>query len=144
MACRDPKNFDAYIRERLAAPSRAARSEAARVVLDFADKDRVPMGEAVLLAIEALPASKTKQLRRIVDLFEPWCEWLDKWSEHGWSLDYPRAGFVDVEMPPKVSVSFRDRHTFPSDDVVAAAIGAEKVELVGAAHGGAVRFRIVR
>lgn len=43
------------------------------------------LGEAVLDAIEVLPMSKTRDLRRWVKDWEAWDEW-QKWRAKGWSI----------------------------------------------------------
>lgn len=145
MACRDPASFDAYIRERLAGGnatghppttrkrqrSLGPRSEAARVVFEFVEKDRVSMGEAVLLAIEALPASKTRELRRIVDLFEPWCEWIDEWFARGWTF---KIGYDGVIVVPPRTFDYHNK-SYPRIDVISAAVGADVNSRLKAHHG---------
>lgn len=126
MAC-GVADFEAYIRERLA----HSKSEAARVVLEFVEKDRVSMGDAVLLAIEALPMRQTKELRHIVDLFESWCEWYDKWRPRGWKI---AVGHDGVAVAPPKKFDHRD-DAYPRFDVIEAAAGVALNPKLKAHHG---------
>ena len=56
------------------------------------------ISDAVSDAIEALPASKTRELRRWLIDWQAWEEW-HAWQQQGWSVR--RSGRLDFLLPPK-------------------------------------------
>lgn len=64
MACRDAPSFEEYVREWMY----GTKTEAAQEIWDLA-RDGTSLSDAVALAIESLPARKSAQLRRLVELF---------------------------------------------------------------------------
>jgi hypothetical protein len=112
MACREAPTFERYVSERI-----GPRSEAGKMIATLA-KD-TSLSNAISLAIESLPTSKSRDLRQIVDLFEPYCEWVEEWEPEGWEVEASRSRVV--LRPPSGYAWGRDEH--PNNDVVAAAAG---------------------
>ncbi len=63
---------------------RDSRTEASKLVLDLAQD--MALADACLSTIESLPARQTVQLRRWVDNWEAYHEWL-RWTKRGWSVE---------------------------------------------------------
>jgi hypothetical protein len=112
MACREAPTFERYVSERI-----GTRSEAGKMIATLA-KD-TSLSNAISLTIEALPAGKSRDLRQIVDLFEPYCEWVEEWEPEGWEVEVSRSHVI--LRPPKDYAWGRAEH--PNNDVVAAAAG---------------------
>lgn len=135
MACREAPTFERYINERI-----SPRSEAGKVIASLA-KD-TSLSNAISLAIEALGTQKSRELRQIIDLFGPYCEWVEDWEPAGWEITSSRS---DVTLrPPKNYEWGRGKH--PNNDVVAAAAGvlAVRFDEVEFEPQTEVSFRIVR
>jgi hypothetical protein len=121
-ACRDPRSFEDFMRERFM----DSRSEAAETIRQL-EKD-VSFMDAVALTIDALRWPTTKRLRRIVELYEPWCEWQNEWRRRGWSLRWEINPNYFTLLAPKSGPIFERRDEAPSDDVAAAASGFDRVK----------------
>jgi hypothetical protein len=138
MACREPPTFESFVRERL-----GPHSEAAKMIADLV-QDR-SLSDAIPIAIQSLPTSKSRELRQIVDLFEPYCEWVEDWEPQGWKVE--RSGSSVLLYPPKKYSWGHEEH--PSSDVIAAASGVIAVRYEGAEFNEKnepkeVSFRVVR
>lgn len=112
MACREAPTFERFVSERI-----GSRSEAGKMIATLA-KD-TSLSNAVSLAIESLSASKSRELRQIVDLFEPYCEWVEEWEPEGWEVKVSQSHVL--LHPPSGYAWGRDEH--PNNDVIAAAAG---------------------
>jgi hypothetical protein len=121
MACREAPTFEEYIRKRL-----GSRSEAGKMIADLS-KD-TSLSNAVAMTIEALPATKSRELRHLVDFFEPYCRWVEDWEPKGWRIE--RSGsWVTLQAPEgRHWDELSARRAHPSNDVVAAAVGVSSVE----------------
>jgi hypothetical protein len=138
MACRQPPTFERYVLERL-----SPRSEAARMLADLAKDSSV--SDAVPLVIESLPVQKSRELRQIVDLFEPYCEWVEDWETSGWEVE--RSGSKVTVRLPKGYEWGRGPH--PRSEVIAAGAGVtairfEKVEHDDKYRATSASFRVMR
>jgi hypothetical protein len=108
---------------------RASSSEASQLVLYLAQK--MPLADAVLDAIESLTTRQTIQLRRWVENWEVFNEWLDLHRE-GWDIKRHHH-FVWLHSPKGDSTfnenyrTSRDEALWPNADIVAA--GADVQEL---------------
>ena len=89
------------------------------------------LSDAVSDAIEALPASKTRDLRRWIEDWEAWLEW-QKWRAGGWRVQ--RSGrSVLLILPTAKYTEHSDevaagRRQWPSDAAVAAGAGVRAVK----------------
>lgn len=116
MACREAPTFESFVRDRL-----SPRSEAAKMIADL-EKD-TSLSNAVALTIEALPTSKSRELRHIVDLFEPYCEWVEDWETKGWQIESSGAWITLTPPEGREWSELCARGGRPSDEVIAAAAG---------------------
>ena len=121
-ACRDAHSFEDYMRERFM----DSRSEAAETIRQLAQD--VSFMDAVALTIDALRWAQTKRLRRIVELYEPWCEWKNEWVRRGWRLEWCTNPNYFKLIAPEQKNFFERRDEAPSDDVAAAAAGFDRVK----------------
>jgi hypothetical protein len=121
MACREAPTFESFVQERL-----SPRSEAAKMIADLS-KD-TSLSNAVALTIEALPAGKSRELRHIVDLFEPYCEWVEDWEAKGWQIESSGSWVTLVPPEGRDWNELCARKAHPSDEVVAAAAGVLSVK----------------
>ncbi len=144
MACREAPSFEHYIKKRL-----SPRSEAGRTIAALS-KD-TSLSNAVSMAIESLPTGQSRELRHFVDLFEPYCEWVEDWEPKGWEMEtlFSGSSVSTVTLLPPEGRDWRDltaRGAHPSDDVVAAAAGVLSVKLESVEHEPRVviYFRVVR
>jgi hypothetical protein len=122
VACREAPSFEEYIRDRL-----DWRSEAGRMLAALS-KD-TSLSNAVSMAIESLSTRQSREFRHLVDLFEPYCEWVEDWESKGWDVKF--SGSFMVTLSPPASRNWSDltvRGGHPSDEVVAAAIGVSSVK----------------
>jgi hypothetical protein len=135
MACREAPTFESFVKKRL-----GPRSEAAKMIADLT-KD-TSLSDAIPIAIHSLPSGKSRELRQVVDLFEPYCEWVEDWEPKGWEIETSRSQVI--LRPPK---DFEWGHSVhPDSDVIAAAAGVLAVRYEGAEFEPkiAVTFRVVR
>lgn len=135
MACREAPTFEDFIRRRL-----GARSEAAKMIASLS-KD-TSLSNAVAMTIEALPTRQSHELRHLVDLFEPYCDWVENWEPRGWEIT-PSSSHVLLR-PPKGYEWGQGPH--PNNDVIAAAAGvlAVRFDDVEFEPRVEVSFRVVR
>ena len=113
-------DFDAAMLARL----RASRTEASRIVLDLHQSGR-KLSDAILDAIESLPHNKTMQLRRWVDNWESWLEWMTL-QEKGWSMQIDPGG-ITIYGPPGLKLP-QWEWIRPNNDVVAAGADVNAVK----------------
>jgi hypothetical protein len=87
-----------------------------------------PLGDAVLDAIESLPAGKTRDLRRWLEDWEAWDEWLG-FKKAGWDLRVLPKGIVLLRTP-EISESFGISRNSPrpSERAIAASAGVREVK----------------
>lgn len=105
-----------------------SRSEAAETIRQL-EKD-VSFMDAVVLTIESLGASHTRRLRRIVELYEPWCEWQNEWVRRGWTIERDiNPNYFKLISPNKQGEYLQSREDAPDDDIAAAAAGFDRVRL---------------
>ncbi len=130
MRCRDVPNFEQYIRDWVIRTD----SEAADVIRGFT-KGGESMAQAVALTIESLPSRKTTRLRRLVELFEPHCEWMEDWASKGYRMQAYARGAVAAVAPPELTFDVKGDEDstapgkdFPSEEIVAAAMGVESAK----------------
>ncbi len=120
--CWAPANWEEYVRRWLD----KSDTEVAEFVLDEAketwDGD---IGKAVNDALEHYSEWDLEELRRVLDLFEPWCEWREKWEPKGWQIDV-RGDVIMLTSPPRYAWGNED---CPSRDAIAAAAGVTDVKL---------------
>ncbi len=109
---------------------RDSDSAASRLVLELAEE--MPLADACLAAIESLTARQTIQLRRWVENWEAFREWLDLHRE-GW--DIQRHHHFMYVMSPKGDSAFnedyrtsRDNQLWPHADVIAAGADVQEVK----------------
>ena len=135
MACREAPTFEHYVSERI-----SPRSEAGRVIASLAKE--TSLSNAISLAIEALGTSKSRELRQVIDLFEPYCEWVEDWESKGWEIEATRSNVL--LRPPSDYEWGHGKH--PNNDVVAAAAGvlAVRFDEVEFEPRTEVSFRVVR
>lgn len=96
------------------------------------------LGDAVLDAIEVLPPKETRELRRWLEDWEAFAEWL-KFEGKGWSV--ARQGTrVELDGGPPLHRALQNndlgavlRMSKPSDEAIAAAANVQGVTLVGLA-----------
>jgi hypothetical protein len=122
-------DFEEFMAPRL---ERSRGDEATQVIFELWDGRRLE--DAVLDAIESLPATKTKRLRAWVSQAGDYSEWR-KFEREGWEIRkkwrsaFPHAGDRFVVISPRGD---RKSHiTGPSYDYLAAAVGAGVVSFVG-------------
>lgn len=135
MACREPPTFESFVKKHL-----GPRSEAARLIADLT-RD-TSLSDAVPIAIQSLSTGKSRELRQIVDLFEPYCEWVEDWEPKGWEIE--RSGSQVLVRPPGDFAWGHSVH--PDNDVIAAAAGVLAVRYEGAEYEPKIEvtFRVVR
>jgi len=112
MACREAPTFEEFVKKRL-----GSRSEAAKMIATLSRDTSV--SNAVAMTIEALPTRQSHELRHLVDLFDPYCEWVEDWEPAGWEIE--TSGSRVLLRPPKNYEWGRASH--PNNDVIAAAAG---------------------
>jgi hypothetical protein len=138
MACREAPSFEDFISRRL-----SPRSEAGKMISTLS-KD-TSLSNAIAMTIEALPASKSRELRHLVDLFKLYCDWVEDWEPEGWEIEV--SGSWVTLLAPKGrdwgEVSRRGAH--PPNNVVAVAAGVPSVQMEGAEYEPRVEisFRVV-
>ena len=93
------------------------------------------LGDAVLDAIEALPPSKTRDLRRWLEDWEAWEEW-ERWAKRGYRVR-KSGSRVLLTAPKKEYVKYaraeRDlTDRYPSNAAVAAAAGVHVLHFANA------------
>jgi hypothetical protein len=125
--------FAEMMRPRLGA---TARDEATKLVLDGVRAGE-PLGSAVSLVIESLPAAKTRRLRAWVDQLSAYHEWVGL-EAAGWSIErcggracrsvFARVGERFIIRPPRET---RQHQIGPDRDAIAAAANAGDVVFVG-------------
>jgi hypothetical protein len=140
-------SFEDIMRKRLA----DCGADACREVTKSMKAGR-SLADAVLDAIEVLPASKTRDLRRWVNDWEAWGEWLD-FEKAGWEVERQgRKIYVDAPMAYGMQMrqgyisTSRDRIVKgPSLEAIAAAVGVESVRKESDNNvnvfGGGVRYK---
>ena len=133
MACRDVLSFEEYIREWMYGTHTEAAEEVYNLARGLAEEGKPSLANAVALAIESLPSRKTARLRRLVELFEPWCEWKEDWESKGWQLTKYGDGRFVVTVPDDIEEDWwlkveetkgdadKERALFPDEELVAAA-----------------------
>lgn len=132
MTCRGAPNFEEYVRGWIY----KTNTEVVDVIYDLV-KGGDSLSNAVALAIESLPARKTSHLRRLVELFEPYCEWMEEWEPKGWQIDdYGKgeaaAGIATKDwtdpLVERDSVVIELGVDIPGEDVVAAFNGVDSAK----------------
>lgn len=133
MACRDALSFEEYVREWMYSTHTEASEEVYNLARDLEREGHPSLANAVALAIESLPARKTARFRRLVELFEPWCEWKEDWESKGWRLQKWDEGSVAVVVPDDIEEDWwlkveetkgdieKERLLFPDEELIAAA-----------------------
>jgi len=133
MACRDALSFEEYIREWMYSTHTEASEEIYKLARDLEREGHPSLANAVALAIESLPTRKTTRLRRLVELFEPWCEWKEDWEQKGWRLQKWDESHVAVVVPDDIEEDWwlkveetkgdkaKERDLFPDEELIAAA-----------------------
>ena len=82
------------------------------------------IGDAVADAIESLPASKTREIRRWLEDWEAWEEW-KKYEQLGWSIKKKGSTIF-------LYCRYRDTSvTGPSPEAIAAGAGVHDIKYVG-------------
>src|SRR5271166_4905898 len=118
--------FDEAMLSRL----RASDSEASKLVLHLAEE--MILADAILAAIESLTTRQTIQLRRWVENWEAFREWLSLRRE-GWDIQrhhhfmYVHSPKGDSAFNEDYRTSDRDDALWPHADVVAAAADVQEV-----------------
>jgi hypothetical protein len=101
-------------------------AEACREVLAGVKSGR-SLGDAVADALESLPASKTRELRRWLEDWEAWEEW-KTWVALGWSIT-KKGGAIFVHSPNVHPGSG------PTKAAIAAGAGVSDVKYLGDSAG---------
>jgi hypothetical protein len=139
-------DFEEFLAPRLEAVRH--KDDAAEVTLELWDGRRLE--DAVLDAIESLPAQKTRRLRAWVEQASDYSEWRN-FERRGWEIinkewrsAFPRKGErftvvapADVDLFESLAEKSADR---PSAHAVAAAVGATEVSFVGGRPGGRAEY----
>jgi hypothetical protein len=120
-------SFDDVMLKRLA----ECHAEACEEILAGVKSGR-SLSDAVSDTIEALPASKTRELRRWLDQWTAYEEW-QQFEQAGWRMRKHREGYITLISPPDTFPGQK----YPSEDVIAA---AADVRAVVDAHTGWERF----
>jgi hypothetical protein len=133
-------DFEEFMAPRL---EKSSSDEATRVVLELWDGRKLE--DAVLDAIESLPATKTRRLRAWVAQAGDYSEWRS-YESAGWEIKkkwrgaFPRAGDRFIAISPE---EFAERR--PSLPALAAAVGASEVGYVGVCTGrGECAYEVIR
>lgn len=133
-------DFEEFLAPRLEAVRH--KDDAAEVVLELRDGRKLE--DAVLDAIESLPASKTRRLRAWVEQAGDYSEWRS-FERRGWEINkewrsaFPRKGErftviapADIDLFETLAEKSAGR---PSAYAIAAAVGATDVSFVGGRPG---------
>lgn len=88
------------------------------------------LSNAVAMTIESLSASQSRELRHFVDLFEPYCEWVEDWEPRGWQIKSSGSSVTLFAPPGDDWGGLCRRGAHPSNDVVAAGAGVSSVKFV--------------
>lgn len=121
MACREAPSFEDFISERL-----SPRSEAGKMIISLS-KD-TSLSNAVAMTIESLPASKSRELRHLVDLFELYCDWVEDWESKGWEIGVSGSWVMLLSPEGRDWSELCARRAHPPDKVVAAGAGVSSVK----------------
>lgn len=138
-------DFEEFLVPRLEAVRH--KDDAAEVVLELWDGRKFE--DAVLDAIESLPAQKTRRLRVWVEQANDYYEWRI-FERHGWEIErewrgvFPRKGErftviapADIDLFETLAEKSADR---PSTHSLAAAVGATEVSFVGGRPGRRAQY----
>lgn len=117
-------SFEDFMMKRLA----KCHAEACDEILKSVRAGR-SLSDAVTDAIEALPASKTRDLRRWLEDWEPWEEW-QAYEKKGWRVRSLGKGILALVTPPippgtKWGDVVRGK---PAERLIAAAAGVRQVK----------------
>jgi hypothetical protein len=121
MVCRDAPSFEDFVRERL-----SPRSEAGKMITSLS-KD-TSLSNAVAMTIESLSASKSRELRHIINSFELYCDWVEDWEPKGWEIGTSGSWVILLAPEGRDWAELCARRAHPPDNVVAAGAGVSSVK----------------
>jgi hypothetical protein len=131
-SCRDAPSFEEYVRGWLY----KTNTESADVIYDLV-KSGDSLSNSVALTIESLPARKTARLRRLVELFEPYCEWVEDWKPKDWRIE-DNYNATSGEVVAFLATGNWDKRNLPHTrrgDVIKLGVEIPSEDVIAAFHG---------
>jgi lambda repressor-like predicted transcriptional regulator len=116
-------SFEDVMMKRLA----KCHAEACREILASMKKGGRSLSDAVTDAIEVLPASQSRDLRRWLKDWEAWEEWL-AFKKKGWSIRKLGKGILALTIQSASDGSFPPLYKGPSERVIAAGAGVSAIK----------------